>query len=211
MAASPIEIVNIGLLAIGEDTIVSFDDPTNRARLASLQYPIQRKQLLRSYRWSFATKRAVLAPEEDAPLFGYTYKFLRPTDCLRMIGVFDGNSSDSRINYTGSDSPFKTQGRYILSEDNPLYLIYNGDVENTGDMDDLFAAALSYSLAMALAIALTNDATHYRVAKDLFTDTVRMAKAMSAIENTPETITASDCLDSRYNGSYGGRLNLSGF
>lgn len=200
MAASPVAIANSALLLLNEDQITSFGDPRLSARILSTQYDIQRQALLRAYRWSFATKRAILAPEVDTPIFGFGYKFLLPTDCLRLIGLYDTNSSDGQRNYTGSDETYKVEGRYILCDLNPLYITYTGDVTNTTDMDALFSEALAFQLAKTLAMPLTNDTGKYKLADARFIETVRTAKAMSAIENTPEVLMASNWVDSRFSG-----------
>jgi len=211
MAASSVEICNLALVSLAEDTIASLDDPTERARMCKLLYDNVRSQLLRSYRWAFSVERAVLAPEADAPLFGFTYKFLKPVDCLRLIGPFDGNTSDSQINYTGTDITYKVEGRYILSDTNPLYICYIRDVTNPTDMDSVFTQALAYSLAKSLAMPLTNDDGKFKVVSAQYEEAIRSARMCSAVETTPEILVASDWLDSRYNGASGPRNSLAWF
>lgn len=211
MTASPVEIANSALMLLGEDPIISFDDPRTAARLLTTQYDIERRKLLRAYRWKFAMARAILAPEADAPLFGFSYKFLLPTDCLQFVGIYDPNTPDYQINYTGSDVVFKIEGRYVLCDTNPLYCFYIRDVDLPVDMDAIFVEALAAALAMKLAMPLTNDTGKYQLAKDMFADNIKQARIISAMEGTPEVHMASDWLDSRYNGISGARDSLIGY
>lgn len=211
MAASPVEICNVALVSLNEDTIVSFADPTHRARMCSLLYDNVRQQLLRSYRWSFAIERTILAPEEDADPFGFTHRFLKPIDCLRLVGVFDGNSADSDINYTGSDTAYKVEGRYIKANDDALYIYYIKDITNPADMDTTFTMALSYALAKSLAMPLTNDTRKLQLVTAMYEEAMKSAKACSAVETTPEILMASDWIESRYNGISGPRNSLVGY
>ena len=210
MASSPVEISNSALALLGEDAIISFDDPRTAARLLSVQYDAQRKLLIRSYRWNFAMELAILAPEVDAPLFGFAYKFLLPADYLKVVGVYDANSQTAKLNYTGSDVIFKTVGRYIQTDVNPLYLYYLKDISNPVEMDAIFVEALAAQIAMKLAMPLTNDLGKFQLASNLFKDLIKAAKSASAIENTPEMIIASDWIDARFSGNgSNGRFRLN--
>lgn len=45
--------------------------------------------LLRTYRWSFAIKRAQLALLSSEPLFGYQFQYQLPSDCIRIDAITD--------------------------------------------------------------------------------------------------------------------------
>lgn len=210
MAASSVEIVNSALHLLKEDSIISLDDNRLAARLASTEYDAQRKRLIRSYRWKFATARAVLAPEAAAPLFGFSYQFLLPADCLRFVGVYDGNTLDSQRNYTGADIVHKIEGRYVLCDVNPLRVFYLRDVTNPVEMDAIFVEALAALLAVKLAIPLTNDTDKYKLAKDVYAEALVEARRTSAMEGTPEILMADDWITSRFNGYTTGRESLIG-
>lgn len=210
MASSPIAIVNSALLQLNLEPITSFDDPSIAARDAALKYEEQRQYLLRSFRWNFAVAKAVLAPEVEAPLFGFSYKFLLPVDCLQFIGIYDGFAPYSNQSFTSADTVYKKIGRYIECNSNPLYIFYTRDVTNPVEMDSAFVLALSMRLAVSLAIPLTNDPDKMNLAQQLYAEALRGARTSNAIETQPDVVVASDWLDSRiYPGS--GRTSLMGF
>ncbi len=195
MANSEVEIVNSALAKIGEDPITSLTENRRAARFANRQYPLIRDALIRRYRWNFAVKRVTLAPEATAPDTGFTNKFMFPTDALAIIGIFD--EDELQQNYTASRIPHKIEGRFILTDDDTLPLIYLARITNVADYDVLFAEALAWRLAIDLSYPLT---TTRKVREDAivgFNLSIKEAKLADAIEGSPEIIEASEWLDSR--------------
>lgn len=71
---------------IGAKTIQSFEDNTENARRCAAIYASTRRGLLRMHPWSFAKKRAQLAPVSTHPAFGYSNAFPLPKDfCVYTI------------------------------------------------------------------------------------------------------------------------------
>ena len=73
--ATEIEICNLALIEIGDDTITSLTDESKRARQCNLAYPIIRDMTLRDGHWNFAIKRASLAQNSIDPLFTFSNSF----------------------------------------------------------------------------------------------------------------------------------------
>jgi hypothetical protein len=198
MSVSEVDIVNSALVKIGEDTITSLTDDLRQARFANRQYPLKRAELLRSYRWNFAMRRASLAPDATTPLFGFENRFLLPFNCLRMVGLFDEAEMDR--NYTSTKKPWKIEGRYVLANASSIKIFYIEDVTATGDFDPLFIEALAWLLAKDLAYALSTGPRMVQMTDASFRETMRQAKLADAIEGTPEVMEASEWVDSRYAG-----------
>lgn len=196
MATSDVSIINSALIKIGEATITSTGQSNKAARIAKVQYPIKRDELLRMYRWNFAMARAILAPESTAPEFGFSYKFLVPTDCVEVVGLFDDN--EPQQNYTSSRTPFKVEGKYILADDDTLYVFYRKSVTDPTQFDAQFVEVLAWSLALDLAYDLTLDETTVARCDKGLEKAIKAAKVSNAIEGTPEMIQASEWLDSRF-------------
>ena len=197
MAASETEVVNAALIELSIKTIASLSEDREIARVANIKYPRARRSLIRTYRWNFAKQRSVaLAPESDAPNFGFTYKFTVPDDTLHVFGIFDENEPQN--NYTSSKIPWKREDGFILCDENPLYIYYLKDITNTTMFDPLFDDALALKLAIDLAFKSTAGAEREEQLTQKFLDVMRKAKLANAIENMPETIEASEWIDSRF-------------
>ncbi len=204
MAESEVAIVNSALIKIGESPIVSLTQDTEAARVANRQYPIKRDELLRSYRWNFAIKRATLALDSVAPAFGFTHQFVLPDDNIRVIGIYD--DTQPLQNYTSSRIQWKMESVEIsganqlrlLTTDSVSQVFYLAQITDVGLFDAQFAEALSLSLAVDLAYFLSTGDSRLAGIEARFTEVIRQAKLSDAIEGKPEVIEASDWVDSRY-------------
>ena len=65
------DIVNRALLKLGQETVIDLTEDNERARAANALYNSVRDTLLSTYRWNFATKRAILEACELTPAFGW--------------------------------------------------------------------------------------------------------------------------------------------
>lgn len=197
MAFSVVGIINSALAKVHEDPISSLDEDRRAARLAATQYPVHRDKLLRLYNWRFAMDRAVLAPDLTKPAFGFSNRFLLPTDCLRVVGVYDENDAYNQVNYTSGNIPFKIEGRYLLADSDAVKIYYVKQVTDPTKFDSLFAEALAWSLAIDFALSLANSPARADQARGEFRETIRQARLAAAIESGPEVIGGSYWLDSR--------------
>ena len=66
---SDVDIASNALHEIGEKSITSLDDDSDRARLVKQFYAVTRDATLRAHPWNFATTRRSLAQETAAPVF----------------------------------------------------------------------------------------------------------------------------------------------
>ena len=67
---SIVEIGNIALVNLGEDTITSLSDDVKAARLINRRYAPIRDAVLRAHPWNCAMARAQLASVDPAPVWG---------------------------------------------------------------------------------------------------------------------------------------------
>lgn len=155
--ASPVEIVNLALDAIGHtEEITDLDAETATERLCRRTYDQARDSMLAAYDWNFARKvqSLVAAPDPIEPL-GWTYGFIRPTDALKIRRVLGAEFIPT--NYF--DSLFGTHyssGGVIYSMMNALYLEYTYD-PGVERYPALFVDALAASLAWRLSYPITKD------------------------------------------------------
>lgn len=195
MATSKTEIQNSALVKIGEATISS-DAQTGKAPATlKRQYPIQRRYLIRRYRWNFAVRRISLAPEATPPAFGFDNKFLLPPLCLRVIGLYD--PTEPLRNYTSTKDSFKVEGRLIHAQGTEIKIFYLEDITNTTLFDPMFDEALAWLLASDVAFDISAGTDVVKMARQGFLAAITDAKRADAIEGTPEVIEVSEWVDSR--------------
>lgn len=175
MVSSDVEICNQALLLLREDTINSFDEGTPRAKLAEGFYSSSRDALLRMHPWNFAVKRILLAPDAEAPAWGYSAAFTIPLECLRIIEV-------------NGITDYKIEGRKILCDSTGLSIKYVFRNEDVNEYDALFIDALAAYLAFKMAPALTGSNDTKKFMFDTFKSILPMAKNIDAQEEPQDTI-----------------------
>lgn len=202
--ASETALVNSALVKLGEERITSLSsDTSRRAVVARQQYPVQRDNVLRKYRWNFAIGRASLAQLATAPAFGFDYAYTLPDDCLKFIGIHDQHQS--KANYTATAIIHKIESQdtstVLLCDEDTVDAVYIRQITNTLLFDPNFGEYLAWVLAADLATYLTTGPEAFRRCSAVAKQALKEAKEANAFESTPEVIEASDWVDSRERGS----------
>ena len=182
--ASQIDIVNMALVKLGQNTITSLTENSVAAQSMSAMYDLERKALLRQYRWSFSISRAQLAALTDTPAFQYSYQYQLPTDCLQVIRLFEGEPDPNWPDFDQfPERAYKVEGRKILTDyEAPVYLVYVSDVDESGNFDSAFVAALADRLAYVTCNRITQSTTLKKSIKDDFRTSISFAIRSNAIE-----------------------------
>ena len=97
--SSVVDIVNLALSHLGDTaTVASIDPPEGSAQAehAARFFPFALAAMLEGHPWSFATKRAILAPLNTAPN-GWAYAYGVPADALRVLGVAEATDQDATL------------------------------------------------------------------------------------------------------------------
>jgi hypothetical protein len=123
-----VDICNMALSLLKVPTVTSITSPTTEIEeLCDLWYEPSRQELLRKHPWNFAKKRATLYSIVTDPTFGYDYKYLLPTDFMRLR--FIGTDNEGLV---GKDYDLD-QDQYLLTDD--------GDTDAEGtDITDITTA-----------------------------------------------------------------------
>lgn len=145
MNRSDTDICNLALGHLGEGRITSLDEDSAAARACALHYEQTRDQVLRSHRWNFAQRRAVLSRLSDAPAFGWSFQYELPADCLRVLEI-----NDSEFGDVISDA-YVVEGRALLTNAETINMVYVQRIEDVGQFDALFVEALALKLAVILS------------------------------------------------------------
>ncbi|WP_218176582.1 hypothetical protein [Pseudomonas costantinii] len=178
--ATGVTICSNALLKLGSQTINDFADQSNldRAKLCANLYPTVRDDLLRSHPWNCCIKRAVLAPDAVAPLFGYSHSFELPADFSRVLEV---GANGRQIDYL-------VEGRTIQANTTVLELryVFRNEVENTWDAH--LIALATQAMCAELAYAVTQSAAKEVSEEQKFETMLKRAKAVDGQEDPPQTL-----------------------
>lgn len=168
MTTTKVSICNEALSMIGASPIQSFNDNTENARRCASIYDSTRKALLRLHPWSFAKKRAQLAPVNTHPSFGYFHAFPLPMDFIRVI---DAGAMDYEI-----------ESRHILANTNLINLVYVFDNDNEQLWDSLFSECMALYLVHKLAKPITGSQAEADSAWSKLQNMLKQARAINGQE-----------------------------
>ena len=118
--ASKVDIANSALIKLGASRIASFSENTPEARLMTDRYDNIRDSLLRSHPWNFAVKRSSLTRITTVPEYGYAYKYLIPSDSLRILNIIN-NMYQSTDYTTWAASTAYAVGDLVTTSYNIVY------------------------------------------------------------------------------------------
>ncbi|MBD9459118.1 hypothetical protein IB241_15655 [Pseudomonas sp. PDM05] len=191
--ATGVSICSNALLMLGSQTINDFADQTNldRAKLCSNLYPTVRDDLLRSHPWNCCIKRVVLAPDAEAPAFGYSHAFELPADFSRVLEV---GTSGQQIDYL-------VEGRTIQASTTVLELryVFRNEVESTWDAH--LVALATQAMCAALAYPVTQSSAKQAGEEQKLELMLRRARSVDGQEDPPQTMGDERLYAARF-GSY---------
>ena len=141
--ASVVQICNSALNQLGAASITALTDNSKNARLCNERYNTVRDSVFRSHPWNSLIKRIQLAQNTTTPVYGFSYQFNLPSDCLRVLTI-DAYNSD-----------FKVEGRKILCNESSIKIVYVSQVTDPNEMDVLLRETISAGLAADIAYAIT--------------------------------------------------------
>lgn len=193
--ATDIEICNKALRSIGEDRITALSDATEPARLCTDLYPFARDAVLREHPWRCAVTRAQLSQMAATPAFGFDYQYQIPTDCLRVLGVYDSSGAEITDATSWAKEAYNDGTRtrqVIVTDETALYAKYIRRETDTEQFDPLLVEALSARLAAELAERLPKANTVTDMAWKLYVNKLAAAKFVDATEAAqPEAWTST--------------------
>jgi hypothetical protein len=106
--------------------------------------------------WNFATARRILSFDPTPPEFEFGYRYQLPAELLKIV-EFNGSgvatNSDTVWPYAWT-SRYVIEGRFLLTNDNEVRIVYIQDVTNPDLWDSMFYQAAASWLASKLAAAI---------------------------------------------------------
>ena len=176
MTTTKISICNEALSMIGAKSIISFDENTDNARRCASIYDSTRRALLRLHPWSFAKKRAQLAPVTTYPTFGYSNAFPLPKDFIRL--------------YDSGQQEYEIESRHILANTNLINLVYVADQDNEEIWDSLFTDCMTLYLIRKLAKPITGSQAEADSAWQQLQNMLKQARAINGQERPAQDFAA---------------------
>lgn len=174
--ANAVDICNLSLSHIGSDAVVTAISPPDgsvEAGYCARFYPLARKVMLAVTNWSFATKRATLAPVTN-PSSIWLYAYAQPADCLKPIHIFKLGADEE------DTADFEVEDNIILTNEAEAVLKYTRDVTDTTKYSPPFVSALSWMLASYLAGPVIKGAAGVNAAGALLERAMQEARAAGA-------------------------------
>lgn len=199
MALSQVKIINLALTNLGTKAqIESLDDGSTEAGIASSVWTPTLEMVLASFPWSFATRFEALALVSDYTVPSeWTYAYRYPSLCLRALRIVSsaGRMTDPPIPFViASDG---SSGRVILSDEPDAVLAYTSKTTDPTAFDASFTYALSWALAAAFAIPLTENPRLRAEVWKIYQDSLDDARRSVANEYGQDVISTSRLIRSR--------------
>jgi len=139
--ASEIGIKNKAILIIGNEVITD-GDGSKLSDIADELYPLCLETALSEHNWTFAIKRVILSAAVETPPFGYTSKFLLPSDFNHIVVEED------------DEYVFREEEGYLLADTDSINLVYVSNSFNVTKMKSKFEDAVVTLLASKMAYAI---------------------------------------------------------
>lgn len=170
--ASRTSISNRALSKLGQPRVNNITTTdTKAARVINEMYDSLRDAVLAAYPWNFAGKRSTLAPDADAPVWGWGYAYTMPADFLSLV----------RIN---TDPDYEFEGNKILTDEGPvLYIKYTSQVTDEGSFSALFSETFATRIAFEGCEELTQSNTKKATLAQEYELSLKQAYQVDAKEN----------------------------
>lgn len=186
MSTTKVDICNAALGMLGANSITSFDEKSDRARLCVALYDKSRRALLRMHPWHCATKRTVLAAVGTPPAFGWSTAYPLPADFVRLLEI--------------SEYCYELESNQVLcNATSSVNLKYIYDNTNETTWDALLVECMGLFMASQLSKPLTGSATD---GDNYFAKMQTRMKSARAVDSQEAPIAE---LDAGYNGLIGAR------
>lgn len=156
--SSDIEICNLALSRVAvTQAIASFTERSKEAEQCRVFYSHLREVVLQEFPWPFAESIVALA-DLGNPAPGWAFRYRYPADCLKIRNIVQPGfrralSSDMEIPY---QIGYDAGGRVIHTDQPEAVCRFTFKVDDSTFFDPQFVEALSWRLAMDLALPLAS-------------------------------------------------------
>lgn len=158
---APHQVCNLALSYVGNSRrLNSLAEATTEAQQCSLHYEATRDELLETFPWRFATRRAELAVLAEERT-GWDFVYQLPSDCLQPQRIWDGfrvarpeNRIPFDVEATLNGAGTGVAGRCLLTDQEDAELIYTAECPSVALWSPTFVQAVAWALAVKLALVV---------------------------------------------------------
>jgi hypothetical protein len=168
--ATRLEIYNKVAALLGSDYIESIDEDRKLVELLDFDYDRCLREVLRSYPYNFARKRAQLTTEATTPVYGWDNAYALPTDCVRILELEGGDD-------------YQVEGGQLLTNTLDPYILYTFLQTDPSAYDDLFVQAFAARMGFHIAFAVTGSGTKVQECWAAYQDALHEARLANARES----------------------------
>ena len=196
MAINATKICNMGILHVGGNKISSINDNSVEARLCEVHYDQARDKVLADKDWTFAVSRAEIAQNAVSPVFGYQGSFTLPSDCLRVMEVFEDANS-----FKDGNNPLdweREENNVFADTQGSVFIKYIKRIEATSRFSAGFVDALAHYLAYKFAIPLAQSKGLQTDMMNLYLRSLKDAANADGLQGRSKRIRSSRLVNARY-------------
>ena len=160
--SSKIEVCNLALSRIGQNSISSLEDDSSvQAQFCNMVYEQSKSALLAQYNWTFAISSAKLVKVDNTEddFKEYTYKYALPEGFLRLMCLYDNNNHEI-VPVPNTKPIFKLEGKYIFSDFSDCKLKFIKDMDAVAEFSPMFIDCFVLDLAIRLTKLFNNSSTY---------------------------------------------------
>ncbi len=193
MASSETDIANVGLILLGQRTILRLDDDMDVARTCNALWPDVRDAVLGEHPWNRCTKILTLNKTPRNPGWQttercYSYEYLYPPDCLRILEPEDDTTQwEVGVSTTGE--------AVVWSDTDGLTVKYIFRNLNVSQYSAWLSLALSKRMAAEVALPLTASLSKAQAMMSAYQMHMRLAKGMDGQEQSAVVVTSTVLTD----------------
>lgn len=190
---SDVEVVNLALDMVKEAPVASLDENRTAARWMKRNFTPIVNEVMMAHIWKFAMTRAELPADATAPAFEWTYRYKKPSDCLRILPLRYGGTLNGRL------IQHVVEGDYILTNaPAPLKIRYLAVQPNVAKWPPTFVKAVACKLAHGVAHVLTGKQALVEMIKDDYREALSFAASVDSSEGSHADQYATEYDDARY-------------
>lgn len=152
MANSETDIVNTALILLGERTILALTDDNDVARACNAIWDDVRKDVLGKHPWNGCVKFVRLTRLAEEPVEFYSYYYLYPSDCVRILNPKEVFGDRWEI-IADEDE----QQKMVATDMTDPIVRYIANIKNVHLYSAWLCLTLSKRMAAELAITITDD------------------------------------------------------
>ncbi len=187
--ASKVQIINRALIALGQTIVINdIEEDTTPAQLGKELWETCVEYILTVHPWACAQKRWTIAADATAPLWGFSYAYTKPADCVAVFEMEGQEEYDWKVE----------SGKIVTNHGAPIFISGNRNVTAPGDFDASMVEALAYKLAMEMAVPLTNSKTLRDQMEDGLKDRTVNTRTLNSRQRTAQTVSVATWTGARH-------------